>query len=325
MAEQAAGWKISVVVPVYNGGAAVGATIEHLLDQTLRPDEIIVVDDGSSDDTAEVLRRFGERITLISKPNGGPASARNVGVRAASGTLVAFTDSDCFPDKDWLRELVKGFYAPEIVGAGGTVRGAYPGLVGEFIDMNRGLDPGFERGGVVTRLVTANACFRRDALLEANVFDERFRRPGGEDTELSVRLRNRGYALAYVSGAVVRHRHKRTIREYLVTAANYGEGQYILERLWPQCSCDVNHRRQLVRGAIAARSMVKFCLRYRKRYDWRRAALFSFLDHYWHVAYSWGFLRGRRNRELLCSLDAVSENSDLAGPYPQISPVLKDQ
>ena len=293
MAEQSGGPKVSVVVPVYNGGKTVSATVEHLLAQTLAPHEIIVVNDGSTDDTLEVLRSFGDRIVLISTPNAGPAAARNEGVRAASGPLVAFTDSDCLPDKDWLKELVRGFYAPNIAGAGGTVRGASPGRVGEYVDLNGSLNPGFARGGTVTRLVTANACFRRDALIEANLFDQRFRKPGGEDTELSVRLRSMGFELAYVSAAVVRHQHKQTVRAYLKTVANYGEGHYLLERLWPECSWYAGDRRQMLRCAFAARSMIKLCLSYRKHHDWRRAALFSFLDHYSHVAHTWGYLRGR--------------------------------
>ena len=75
-------WKVSVVVPVYNGGLTIRATVERLLAQTLRPHQIIVVDDGSTDHTAEVLGEFGGRITVLRKSNGGPASARNLGRHA---------------------------------------------------------------------------------------------------------------------------------------------------------------------------------------------------------------------------------------------------
>lgn len=295
MAErEGVGLKVSVVVPVYNGSQTIRATVEHLLAQTYTPHEIIVVDDGSTDDTQDVLRGFGDRITLLSKPNGGPASARNDGVRVSTGSVIAFTDSDCFPEKDWLAELLKGLHAPRIAGAGGTVRGAAPGLIGEHVDMKDGLNPGFASGGKVLHLVTANACFRRDALLAANLFDERFLNPGGEDTELSIKLRSMGYELAYVRAAVVRHHHKGTIRTYLKTAANYGEGHYVLEKLWPEHVWKIDHGQGMLRSTLAVRSMLRFCLVYRKRYGWRRAAFFSFLDHYWHAAYTWGYLRGMR-------------------------------
>lgn len=314
--------KVSVVVPVYNGGRTIRATVERLLGQTLRPHQIIVVDDGSTDDTAEVLGDFGGRITLLRKSNGGPASARNAGVRASTGPLVAFTDSDCLPDEDWLRELVKGFYAPEIAGAGGTVRGVAPGLVGEYTDMVGGLNPGFAAGGVVTRLVTANACFRRDALLGVNMFDERFRKPGGEDTELSIRLRSAGYEFAYVERAVVLHHHRQTIRGFLKTTANYGEGHYLIERLWPDAPWIAKPRQELFRSAVAVRSMLRLGLAYRKRYDPRRAALFSFLDHYRHVSYIWGYLRGRNNHRARGHALEPVESEPGAADAPQISTPL---
>ena len=89
---------ISVVIPVYNGEKTIVQTIECLLRQSLAPDEIIVVDDGSTDGTRETLRKFDQRITLLTQLNSGPASARNRGVRAAKSAFVAFTDSDCLPE-----------------------------------------------------------------------------------------------------------------------------------------------------------------------------------------------------------------------------------
>lgn len=294
MSEKPSSRKISVVIPVYNGGKTICATVEHLLRQTVVPDEIIVVDDGSTDDTVAVLQMFERVVTLISQPNGGPASARNAGIRQASGDFVAFTDSDCLPDQHWLSELMKGFYAPEIAGVGGTVAGLNGGLVSEYIDLNCSLNPGFESDGEVKHLVTANACFRREALMIVKMFDERFLKPGGEDTELSIRLRRTGHRLAYVASALVLHHHKQSVLGFLKTTANYAEGHYLIEVLWPGDSWIDNPRRELFRCAIAVRSMFKRGFNLRKEYDWKRAALFSFLDHYRHVAYSWGYLRGKR-------------------------------
>ena len=205
------------------------------------PDEIIVVDDGSTDETANILKSFGNRIRVLSKTNGGPASARNAGVRSSIGTLIAFTDSDCFPDENWLQEMVKGFHSLRIGGVGGMVCGVSDGLIGEYVDLHGWMNPQCAGDGSVLYLVTANACFRSDVLFRANLFDERFRKAGGEDTELSVRLRNFGYELAFVESAIVRHRHKRTIRDYLKNIANHGEAQFILERLWPQQTWKANH------------------------------------------------------------------------------------
>ncbi|MEK6279313.1 MAG: glycosyltransferase [Acidobacteriota bacterium] len=307
---------ISVVVPVYNGGQTVSATIEHLLWQSLAPMEIIVVNDGSTDDTAAILKRFGNRIKVLTKDNGGPASARNEGARAASGSLIAFTDCDCFPDVDWLKELVKGFGSPGIVGTGGIVCGASNGVIGEYIDLYSGLNPGCGSDGKVLHLVTANAAFRRDELLKANLFDERFRRAGGEDTELSVRLRSFGYELAFVDKAVVRHRHKKTIPGYLKAIANHGEGQYIIEQLWPNEADKTDRVKQVARCAAGLGTMTKFYRSYRTMHDRKRALLFSFLDHCQYLARFWGYHRGRRSSAMSAgssNCEAVKSESMTCG------------
>jgi glycosyltransferase involved in cell wall biosynthesis len=85
---------ISVVVPTYNRAALLPATLDAILAQTLRPQEVIVVDDGSTDDTPSVLARYGRRLRVLRVPNGGDLKARNAGLAEAKGELVAFCDSD---------------------------------------------------------------------------------------------------------------------------------------------------------------------------------------------------------------------------------------
>lgn len=85
---------ISVLVPAYNAETTVGATIESVLRQTTPADEILVMDDGSTDQTAAVLSSFGRRITVFSQPNRGLSSARNELLARARGDLIAFLDSD---------------------------------------------------------------------------------------------------------------------------------------------------------------------------------------------------------------------------------------
>jgi glycosyltransferase involved in cell wall biosynthesis len=93
--------KISVVIPTYNRAEQVSAAVRSVLEQTLPPHEVIVVDDGSTDRTAELLQPWMDRIRYIPKPNGGVSSARNRGIIEATGDLVAFLDSDdtWHPDK----------------------------------------------------------------------------------------------------------------------------------------------------------------------------------------------------------------------------------
>ena len=86
--------RISVIIPNYNRAGLIGDTIENMLSQTVTPDEVIVVDDGSTDESVEVIRAFGDRVHLIQQPNQGPGAARNRGLEAASGNYIQFMDSD---------------------------------------------------------------------------------------------------------------------------------------------------------------------------------------------------------------------------------------
>lgn len=288
------GAKVSVVVPVYNSSRTISRTIECLLEQSLAAHEIIAVDDGSTDGSREILERFGSRIVLLSKPNGGPASARNLGVRAAGGEFVAFTDSDCLPHKEWLASLMRGFDDPRVAGVGGIVRGADEGPVSEYADIARVLDPERDSTGAITFLITANACFRRDVLLEAGLFDERFRKPGGEETELCKRIRLLGYRLGNVEDAVVLHHHKQTVKIFLKTIANYGEGRFIFGGIWPEHRLPDHSRKEMIRQAVALRTMFKRYLAYRPQHGRRKALLFSFLDQLKYPAFVWGYLRGQK-------------------------------
>ncbi len=85
---------VSVIVPTYNRAGMISRTIRNIFEQTYSNFEIIVVDDGSVDDTSAVLRRFGESIKVINQRNAGPAAARNRGIEAARGEIIALQDSD---------------------------------------------------------------------------------------------------------------------------------------------------------------------------------------------------------------------------------------
>ena len=92
---------VSVVIPAYNAGEALVRAIESALTQTHPVHEIFVVDDGSSDNTAEIAERYSPRVTVLRKANGGPASARNLGIHASTGEWIALLDADdwWFPQK----------------------------------------------------------------------------------------------------------------------------------------------------------------------------------------------------------------------------------
>jgi len=94
---------ISVVIPAYNVGQHVGRAIGSVLAQTCPADEVIVVDDGSSDNTVDAVRSFGDRVILIQQKNAGASAARNTGIRAATGHWIAFLDAD----DEWLPDMLQ--------------------------------------------------------------------------------------------------------------------------------------------------------------------------------------------------------------------------
>lgn len=100
---------ISVVIPVYNGEAYISNAIQSALDQSLKPFEVVVVNDGSKDGTAEKLVAFGSRITVISIPNGGVSNARNMGIKACTGEYIAFLDADDVWYEDKLKQQLEVF------------------------------------------------------------------------------------------------------------------------------------------------------------------------------------------------------------------------
>ncbi len=93
-------YTISVIIPAYNAEEYIGRAIDSVLAQTHQPDEIIVVDDGSTDNTAEVIRSYSSRVHYIGQENGGASVARNTGIEAATGQWIAFLDAD----DEWVPE-----------------------------------------------------------------------------------------------------------------------------------------------------------------------------------------------------------------------------
>ena len=285
--------RISVVIPVYNGARTISHTIECVLQQSLKPVDILVVDDGSTDDTAEILKRYGSKIVYIPKQNGGPASARNLGVQFAGGEYVAFTDSDCQPDVHWLRNLMKGFDDQEIGGVGGAVRSADGSITGEYVDLIKLLDPQEDRNGEIPYIITANACFRIEAVTKAGLFNEKFIKPGGEEAELCFRIRKFGYRFKSAKDAVVLHHHRQSAMSLLKTLANYGEGAYLIGNIWPDRRIARPHRLML-RSAISLRTLaIHFKFHLRKQ-SIHKAFYFTLLDYLRQPAFLWGYLRGQR-------------------------------
>jgi glycosyltransferase involved in cell wall biosynthesis len=218
--------RISVVVCVHNRPQQILDCLNSLT-RCVRPQfEIIVVDDASTDDSAEQVRRFAARhpqlwLRLISlDKNRGVSGARNAGIRAARGEVVLFTDSDCLVDERWCERLAAPLLRGEVSAAGGWVQDAQPRNLCELSFFgNLSLTPGCWQS---RRLPGCNMGFLRGALLE-HPFDEQLTY-GCDEDDVARRMVAAGHRVAFVEDAKVRHCHPMTLRPYLRQAMRQGQG-----------------------------------------------------------------------------------------------------
>lgn len=191
---------VSVVIAVYNGQETLGAAIASLLAQDHHPVEIIVVDDGSDDASAEVARAF-EQVTVLQQPNGGPGAARNAGVAVSRGAFLAFLDADdeALPHKLSLQVdyLEQNAHAGCVVGRQETA----------FVGMEQ---PAWMKRdtvfGDLAGICFTTAMIRRGTFEAIGGFDPDRTLQGSEDRDLMVRLRAAGVEIGVLPRVLIRRR-----------------------------------------------------------------------------------------------------------------------
>ncbi len=194
----------SIVVPTYRRNDLLRRCLETLASQDFEPSgyEILIADDAGDERTAELVEQLSHPAACSIRyvrvgPAHGPAAARNAGWRAASGSIIAFTDDDCLPNVNWLRE---GVAALESAGAAATAGQVIVPLPDQPTDYERDC-AGLSRG----EFVTANCFCRREALEAVGGFDERFKAAWREDSDLQFTLLEHGYQIVQTPVAVVIH------------------------------------------------------------------------------------------------------------------------
>jgi glycosyltransferase involved in cell wall biosynthesis len=220
----------SVVIPARNAERTIGECLESLMRVDYDPErrEILVVENGSTDRTREIISEYPVR--CLFEPRRGPSAARNRGVEDARGEIVAFTDADCVVTKGWLRELVRGFDAPDVWGVAGEIVAYPPRTPAErYLARRKALwqEPALRASRPFA--VTSNAAFRRATFDRLGLFDTRLTK--AQDKDFGWRFYADGeLRLSYSPEALVLHRHRPTAWKLFTQHAGWGYGAALLHR-----------------------------------------------------------------------------------------------
>jgi len=217
--------RISVVICAYNAERTMDACLASLRELRYPNYEVIVVNDGSTDRTLEIAQRYPE-MRVFSQENKGLSAARNVGYENSTGSIIAYTDSDCVVDPDWLTYLAYKFVHAGFVAVGGPnlpppedartpacVAASPGGPTHVLIDDE-----------VAEHIPGCNMAFLKSALVEIGGFDP-IHRAAGDDVDLCWRLQNAGHPIGFSPAAMVWHFRRNTIHAYLTQQMGYGKAE----------------------------------------------------------------------------------------------------
>jgi cellulose synthase/poly-beta-1,6-N-acetylglucosamine synthase-like glycosyltransferase len=239
---------VSIIIPTFNGASRITNCLDALSIQTEGRDvEILVVNDGSTDTTLEVVGRYSH-VALINQANRGPAAARNHGAAVAKGTILLFTDDDCVPTPNWLSAMTDPFNDQAVIGVKGVYRTRQQSLIARFVQVEYEDRYRLMNGHPSIDFVdTYSAGFRRDHFLEMNGYDTSFPVACAEDAELSYRMSARGWLMRFVPSAVVYHTHPDTLWGYLKKKYKFAFWRMLALRKNPSKAVKDSHTPQIMK------------------------------------------------------------------------------
>ncbi|KPV63025.1 MAG: Glycosyltransferase AglI [Candidatus Bathyarchaeota archaeon BA2] len=226
---------VSIIVPVRNGESTIEPLLESLqrLDYDKNKLEVIVVDGNSTDRTRDVVKKYP--VKLIIEEKDGLNAARNAGINNSNGEIIAFTDCDCIASRDWIRKIVENFKDQRVSCVGGSAKGCDGDFVSQYADNSIiPLMPFFKKREELNMIklflhhpAGCNMAFRRKAFKEVGCFDESIQY-GFDDVEFVERVCKAGYKMVLDPNALVWHKHRSILKEFLKQNFNYGRGCGVL-------------------------------------------------------------------------------------------------
>jgi len=225
---------VSIVICAYNAEPTIRACLESLTRLDYPNFEVVIVDDGSCDRTAEIALDFAQ-LRLIRQPNRGLGIARNVGASAARGEIIAYTDSDCVVDPHWLTLMMRAMHDGGFDGCGGPNYAPHEaGRIQACVAASPGAPCQVLIGdNLAEHLAGCNIVLTRAALDRVGGFDPQFT-AAGDDVDLCWRMLERGLRLGYCPAAFVWHFRRNTITAYYRQQRGYGRAEALLYRGYPE-------------------------------------------------------------------------------------------
>ncbi|OFX25244.1 MAG: mycofactocin system glycosyltransferase [Anaeromyxobacter sp. RBG_16_69_14] len=248
---------VSVVIPVKDRAEELRRCLESLTRVRYPGEnvEVLVVDDGSRDETRDVARAMGASVILSGGEGRGPAAARNRGASQARGEVLAFLDSDCAASEEWLAELAPMFQDPDVAAVGGRVNGMHASSAldryeAEMSSLCLGARGRSGQHGKDTfYLPSCNLLVRRRDFADSGGFREELQ--VAEDVDLSWRLRDRGRKIVYTPAGSIVHEHRNRLGAFLRRRFQYGTSEGLLQILHPE-----RRKRLILPPALAASALL---------------------------------------------------------------------
>lgn len=233
---------VTIIIPVMNRAEELKRCLDSISAVSYPKDKlkVIVVDDGSIDDSPNVASQLGSTVISSGGLGRGPAAARNAGAKVAKGEILAFIDSDCVASKNWLLDLMPAFFDLKVAAVGGKVDGlCSKSPIDRYEAVMSSLSIGKSKrtagsGQDTFYLPSCNLLVRRLAFNNVGGFEESMH--VGEDVDMTWRLRDSGWHISYLPCGNIRHEHRSSVRSFMSRRFDYGTSEGILQLRHPKRS-----------------------------------------------------------------------------------------